>query len=253
MARHSKGFYETIEYIGPRPQKPKKNKPFGGWIIVVIAIGIAVWFSRPFLSYVMAANEGGGQETALERIAALETSSNPSDQLAVSALRYYYDHIGQQVSFDSTNYAIDYPGGDIPADKCTPADVVVRSLRGIGIDLQEQVHEDMQQHYRSYPQIYDQYAPDTNIDHRRIANLQRFFERKGEVLSTARESKDYHPGDIVIWQLNSGEKHIGIIVPSPNSVANDACVIHFDKAKGVKWEDILFNFDIVGHFRYPKQ
>ncbi|MEY3895092.1 MAG: hypothetical protein RLZZ214_611, partial [Verrucomicrobiota bacterium] len=47
MPRPRPGFYSTIEYIGPRPQKPKRRNFFGGWVIIVIALGMAFWFGRP--------------------------------------------------------------------------------------------------------------------------------------------------------------------------------------------------------------
>ena len=38
MPRSRSGFYSTIEYIGPRPQKPKRPNIFGGWVIILIAL-----------------------------------------------------------------------------------------------------------------------------------------------------------------------------------------------------------------------
>ena len=44
MSRQRSGYYNAIEYIGPRPQKPKKTNFFGGWVIVVIALAAAAFF-----------------------------------------------------------------------------------------------------------------------------------------------------------------------------------------------------------------
>ena len=38
MARPRPGFHSTIEYIGPRPQKPKRRHFFGGWVILLAGV-----------------------------------------------------------------------------------------------------------------------------------------------------------------------------------------------------------------------
>ena len=57
---------------------------------------------------------------------------------------------------------------------CT--DLVIRSYRVLDTDLQKLVHEDMQLNFRIYPQLWGLSQPDANIDHRRVPNLQRFFQ-----------------------------------------------------------------------------
>jgi uncharacterized protein len=168
MARSKLGFYNTIEYIGPRPQKPKRQNFFGGWVIVVIAVGIACWFGRPLVPFLKAAQEGVSVEQAEILIQSLSTSDAPGDRLAASALA----HSGDSIAYDPSYYKISYPNGDVASGKGNSADVVVRCLRKIGIDLQKEVHEDMTQHFRLYPQLWGALTPDPNIDHRRVANLQ---------------------------------------------------------------------------------
>ena len=246
MARHRPGFYSTIEYIGPRPQKPKRRHFFGGWVIVVIAVGIAGWFGRPLVPFLKAAQEGVSTEQAALLISSLEASKDSGGALAAAALV----HSTEEIAFDSSYYKIAYPNGDVASGKGAAADVIIRCLRKLGIDLQKEVHEDMACHFRLYPQIFGALTPDTNIDHRRTANLQRFFERKGQTLTISRDAVDYRPGDIVIWSLASGEKHIGIVVPGPGNRAGEAWVVH-NLGAGVKWENVLFDFKIEAHFRYP--
>src|SRR5882757_3532917 len=61
--------------------------------------------------------------------------------------------IGKTLRYDPSYRALDYPNGDVPIEVGVCADVVVRALRaGRGIDLQKVVHEDMKQHFSSYPQ-----------------------------------------------------------------------------------------------------
>ncbi len=246
MARSRPGFYSTIEYIGPRPQKPKRRNFFGGWVILVIAVVIGCCFIRPLIPYLTAAEKGVSTEDAARAISSLEASKDPASMLAAAAIA----HSGEKITYDASYYKIPYPNGDVATGKGNSADVVIRCLRKLGIDLQKEVHEDMQEHFRSYPQLWGSLAPDPNIDHRRVANLQRFFERKGQVLPASREPSDYHAGDIVIWSLANAESHTGIVVPGPGGRANEPWVVH-NMGAGVKWENVLFDFKIVAHFRYP--
>jgi uncharacterized protein YijF (DUF1287 family) len=250
MPRSKSGFYSTIEYIGPRPQKPKRRNFFGGWVIIVIALGMGFWFGRPLVPFLRATQVGGSTERADLLVSTLKASKSFGDKLAAAAL----EHSATPVSFDSSYYKIAYPNGDLPANKGAAADVVIRSLRAVGIDLQVLVHEDMTENlpesFRRYPQLWGALSPDTNIDHRRVANLQRFFERKSQTVLASRNPADYLPGDIVIWELGNAEQHIGIIVPSPVGQAGDVWVVH-NMGAGVKWENILSDYPVQHHFRLP--
>jgi uncharacterized protein YijF (DUF1287 family) len=246
MARTRSGFYDTIEYIGPRPQKPKRRNFFGGWVIIVIALGMGAWFGRPLLPSLKANHIMASQEQADLLIHSLSSSKEFGDGLAAAALA----HSHETVTFDPSYYKINYPGGDVPSGKGVAADVVVRSLRKMGVDLQVLVHDDMTQHFRLYPQLWNASSPDTNIDHRRVPNLQRFFERKCETLSVTRNPADFLPGDIVVWSLANAEMHIGIVVPGPGDRAGEPWVVH-NMGTGVIWENVLFDYIIHRHFRFP--
>jgi len=250
MARPRSAFYDTIEYIGPRPQKPKKPNIFGGWVILVIAAGIGFWFGRPLLPFLKAAQAGTSLDDANLVISSLEDSQNPGDRLAAAALA----SCATPVAYDAAYYKIDYPGGDIPSAKGKAEDLIVRCYRQLGIDLQQQIHEDMEANFRLYPQLWQAPGPDPNIDHRRALNLQRFFSRNGKELAVTRDAADYLPGDIVTWALPSpsGETHIGIVVPGPAGRDSHPWVVHHLNS-GVKWENSLFDYQIIGHFRYPSE
>src|SRR5215831_10117074 len=116
-----------------------------------------------------------------------------------------------RVRYVSDYVSIPYPGGDVPEGTGVCSGEIVRSYRALGIDLQKEVHEDMVQSFDAYPQRRQQ-RPDTNIDHRRVANLMVFFSRKGEKLQVTRQAQDYSPGDLVAWDLGGGIMHIGIVV-----------------------------------------
>lgn len=246
MPRPRSGFYSTIEYIGPRPQKPKRRNFFGGWVIIVIAVGMGFWFGRPLIPFLKATQVDATMEQASVLISALEGTDKFGSGLAAAALA----HSGDEVSYDPSYYKIAYPNGDVPSGKGVAADVIVRCYRRMGIDLQQQVHEDMLENFRLYPQLWDAPAPDSNIDHRRIPNLQRFFERKGQTVPPSRMASDYRPGDIVVWSLANADPHIGIVVPGPGKRSGEAWVVH-NMGAGMKWENILFNYPIQRHFRFP--
>jgi uncharacterized protein YijF (DUF1287 family) len=254
MPRSRSGFYNTIEYIGPRPQKPKRRNFFGGWVIIVIALGMGFWFGRPLLPFLKATQVVTSAENAGLLISSLNSAPDFGSGLAAAALA----HSGETVGYDPSYYKIAYPNGDIPANKGVAADVVIRCYRAKGIDLQVRVHEDMSANFRGYPGLWGATAPDTNIDHRRVANLQRFFEHKGQTLATgqtpspSRNASDYRPGDIVVWELGNAEKHIGIVVPGPGDRASEPWVVH-NMGAGVKWENVLFDYSIQRHFRYPAE
>lgn len=247
MARQRPGFYSTIEYIGPRPQKPKRPHFFGGWVIVVIAVGIASWFGRPLVPFLKATQQGVSTEHAEMLVSTLEDSGGTGDRIAAAALILSKS----EVTFDPTYYKIAYPGGDVASGKGAAADVLIRSFRSVGIDLQEEIHVDMSENFRVYPQLWNALGPDRNIDHRRIANLRRFFERKGAALEPSRNPADYQPGDVVVWSMADAESHVGIVVPCPLDRGRDPWVVHHPNGSTVKWEDVLFDYKIEAHFRYP--
>lgn len=247
MARSRSGYYNAIEYIGPRPQKPKKQNFFGGWVIVAIAIGAGFYFGKPMISEVLAAQKGPSNAQSEMIITELEAAGTVGDKLAAEALKYS----NTEVLYDPAYFKIAYPNGDVPIRKGVAADLLIRCYRKLGIDLQEKLHEDMSGHFRLYPQLWNASEPDANIDHRRVPNLQRFFARKGETLPTDRDLKNYKPGDIVVWTLaNAAETHIGIVVPAPSTEGPGLWVVHHPAGGGVKWEDALFSYQILGHFSY---
>lgn len=158
----------------------------------------------------------------------------------------------QQVTYDPAYFSIDYPNGDIPANKGVCTDVVIRAYRKLGIDLQKEVHEDMKANFKKYPQKWNLSGPDKNIDHRRVPNLMKFFERNGQVKIITNNPGDYIPGDIVCWDLGGGISHIGIIVNKKSAEGTRNLVVH-NIGGGQELADCLFEFTIIGHYAYEKR
>ena len=155
------------------------------------------------------------------------------------------------VMYDPSYFSIDYPNGDVPSDKGVCTDVIIRAYRLAGIDLQKEVHEDMVENYSLYPDAWKLTRPDKNIDHRRVRNLMKFFERKGISKSVTNNAVEYLPGDIVTWDLGSGIDHIGIVINKKSVDGFRPLVVH-NIGNGPEISDCLFQFRITGHYRYRK-
>jgi len=155
----------------------------------------------------------------------------------------------QSVVYDPTYFRIDYPNGDVPANRGVCTDVVIRAYRKVGIDLQRKVHEDMKANFSKYPKKWGLKSTDRNIDHRRVPNLMTFFGRKGISLPVTTSAKDYIPGDVVCWNLGGAVTHIGIVVNRKSADGVRYLIVH-NIGSGQVLEDCLFNFTIIGHYRY---
>ncbi len=153
-----------------------------------------------------------------------------------------------RVTYDGSYRRMPYPGGDVPQTIGVCTDVVIRAYRRIGVDLQVNVHEDMARAFQSYPRLWGMSRPDSNIDHRRVPNLQTFFRRAGAQLATSSDAAAYRAGDLVTWMLPGNLPHIGVVIDrqSPDGVP---LVVH-NIGRGPEIEDVLFRFRITGHYRY---
>jgi uncharacterized protein YijF (DUF1287 family) len=155
------------------------------------------------------------------------------------------------VRYEPAYVRIPYPGGDVPADTGVCTDEVIRSYRAVGIDLQKEVHEDMEQNFSAYPRKWRWLSShtDTNIDHRRVPNLMVFFSRKGETMGITQRAEDYWPGELVTWDLGGGVPHIGIVVDKKSGDSGRFMIVH-NIGQGPRMEDVLFRWKITGHYRY---
>ncbi len=173
--------------------------------------------------------------------------TNFYDRLADSTLTL----TKQIVSYDPSYFRLNYPNGDVPPDRGVCTDVVIRAYRKLGIDLQKEVHEDMKANFGKYPKMWGLSGPDKNIDHRRVPNLMTFFSRHGTVKKISTDANDYLPGDIVCWNLGGSVTHIGIVVKRKSTDKQRYLIVH-NIGRGQVLEDCLFNFKIIGHYRYTK-
>lgn len=243
---------KPIEYIGPAPSVKKPRSSAGGWLLIGFAAVLAFFLARPFVQLVQAQQSEPNATTLEAAGAQLDKLGSFGAKLAKAALA----RTESEVVYDLTYRVIDFPNGDIPADRGKAEDVIVRAYRAVGTDLQLLINDDMSENFREYPRYWGLSVPDPNVDHRRTPNLQRFFVRHGESLVTSNSSDDYQFGDIVVWhlpeQLPQRAGHIGIIVPGPGKLSDEKWVVH-NNGSGPRWENELFSYPIIGHYRYvPK-
>ncbi|MGD0345183.1 MAG: DUF1287 domain-containing protein [Terracidiphilus sp.] len=187
----------------------------------------------------------------------------PGERLAAAARV----QVGVTTSYDPGWAHIPYPGGDVPRNTGVCADVVIRAARdGLGLDLQKLMHEDMMKHFDAYParKAWGQTRPDANIDHRRVLNLQTYFQRVGAQLwvATGPVPGDAFPapvavGDTLTWILDSGQPHIGIVVAVPASPQTGAHgqsprVVH-NIGRGAEESPLaaFWPHHAFGHYRWP--
>ena len=156
--------------------------------------------------------------------------------------------IGITLSYDPSYVGLAYPGGDPPRDRGVCTDVIVRAYRdAFGMDLQAVIHEDMKRAFRSYPSNWGLSRPDPNIDHRRVQNLERFFERAGFEVDVPEHVHDVRAGDVCTMRLPGNLPHI-VIASDRDTPSGRPLVIH-NVGRGTREEDFFDRFPPTRCFR----
>jgi uncharacterized protein YijF (DUF1287 family) len=139
-----------------------------------------------------------------------------ADQFVAAARR----QIGVTRGYDPAYRRIGYPMGDVPRGTGVCAEVVIRAGRDAwGADLQRLVHQDMMANFGAYPHRWGLPAPDSNIDHRRVPNLETYWTRHGAAIWRASGHTigsafpgPLLPGDILTWRtFFGGGPHVAIV------------------------------------------
>ena len=178
---------------------------------------------------------------------AIPSQNSFEQKLANAAIALTKD----KVVYNGIYVSIPYPNGDVPKEQGVCTDVIVRAYRKLGIDLQKEVHEDMKANFSKYPRTWGLKKTDTNIDHRRVPNLETFFTRKGQKLLVTKNASDYKTGEIVTWMINDKMPHIGILTHLKSRDGKRFLIVH-NVGGGQVLEDCLFSYKIVGHYKYSK-
>ena len=167
--------------------------------------------------------------------------------------------LGVTRKYDAAYVRIPYPGGDVPRLTGACSDVIIRAARdGLGLDLQKLVHEDMQAAFDAYPsrRLWNLARPDSNIDHRRVPNLEVFFRRKGRQIWAAAGKtggadfpEPLQIGDILTWRNGKGASHIGLVTRGGRHPLILHNIGHGAMQHGL-WP-MGFWRAAVGHYRWP--
>lgn len=179
----------------------------------------------------------------------LLTGTACADEALVSAAQ---DRLKQRVTYNGAYMKLDYPGGDVPANIGVCTDVIIRSFRAAyDFDFQKAVHEDMKVNFSAYPNNWGLKRTDRNIDHRRVPNLEAYLKRQGASLGVSSKAANFKPGDIVSWRLGGSLPHIGIV--SDRKASDGTPLIIHNVGAGPQEENVLFAYDMTGHFRFTPQ
>jgi len=141
-------------------------------------------------------------------------------------------------------------------------DVISVVLRDSGYDLMELIYEDMLRHKDDYPMdIKERRDPVKYIDFRDVFFQEQFFKRHalGELPAEYTPGDEnnkflWQPGDILYFQFDEENpyKDLGGLVSPHSSEDGIPLVIMISKEFGkVKEVDVLLEYKIIGHYRYP--
>jgi len=176
-------------------------------------------------------------------------ASRSADTIAELIVEGAKERARRAARYDASYRGIAFPMGDVPDDRGACTDVLIRSLRAAGIDLQELIHRDMSRDFSAYPRLWGLSAPDPNIDHRRAPNQMCYLRRHWVTLGTDPDGGDWQPGDLVYWRLPAGPLHCGV-VGDRRGPSGRLMVVH--NLRVCREEDCLGRWPIVAHFRHPQ-
>lgn len=157
-----------------------------------------------------------------------------------------------------------YPGIE---NKWISTDVISVTLNDCGIDIMELIYKDMLEHKEDYPidEITGRKTPIKYIDSRNVFFQEKFFERSDDslILTNEYDIEDenrnliWQAGDIVYFLVDKddpdSDHYGGFISPRKNGDGVPLVIMISSEFKKVSEVDVLLEYKIVGHFRYPHQ
>jgi uncharacterized protein YijF (DUF1287 family) len=169
---------------------------------------------------------------------------------AVDILRGATKTVINGATYTEGYLALDYPGGDVPRDQGVCTDVIVRSLRNAGLDLQAAIQQDIQARPAAYPMVK---KPDPHIDHRRVRTLLPYFEAHTTKLSAGVTDAEHPllPGDVLFMDTmgDSQPEHMGIVSDRLGSSGRPLVINNWTKGTRTKEMDLLGRIRVTHRFR----
>lgn len=231
----SKFFSGIMSTPIPPPQGKKKS-------VLYVALCLAILILAGYVTYSVIDN----RRPHYARDFHFEDLKSPNDADG-DGIDDYSDMVAGALEYIATNpiYESRYYKGGYPNDGygvCT--DVIWRAFAAAGYCLKDMVDADIAEN----PEEYEKQGTigDSNIDFRRVRNLQVFFERHAEVLTAASyHPKDWMPGDIVVF-----DGHIAICSEKRNATGIPYIIHHGNIVQGAVEADDMKKFDVKGHYRF---
>ena len=159
---------------------------------------------------------------------------------------------------DEPNY---YDGGDPPENLALCTDIIARAFKDAGFSIRDLVDNDIANNFSEYPlkEIWNQTVTDSNIDYRRIQNLEIFFRRNSQILvivfnpANIDNLNQWLPGDIVFFDMDgdSYSDNVGILSDVTTKDGAPKVIYNYINPGYTCEEDILGKEKIIGHYRYP--
>lgn len=150
--------------------------------------------------------------------------------------------------YDQRYFTLAYPGGDVPRELGACTDVIVRSLRNAGIDLQVELAEDIARHGGRYPMVT---AANHDIDHRRVRTLLPYFRAHWLALD---DDAELQPGDVVFMDTiadRKGPDHIGVIGHLRGERGSLLVANNWTDGSTTAYMDLLEVVPVTDRFRMP--
>ncbi len=160
------------------------------------------------------------------------------------------------VAHDGRMPYLRYPGGDIQPDFASSSDIVIRSVREAGLDLQAAIYEDMLLNPSRYSNLdlgKNEYGA-----HRMVPILHAYLSHNSVSLPTDVQEAPYsfEPGDLVTLSTGLTGKNIpdkiGIVGDQYNPAGLPEIITVWDVGQYTREMDILSkeNLEVTGHFRF---
>lgn len=148
-----------------------------------------------------------------------------------------------------------YPGGDVPRSIGVCTDVIIRSVRNAGLDLQRELHEDIARAHAAYPMVKG--MGDPSIDQRRVGTLLPYFQRHWERHTPKLDDPNdpLRPGDIILmdtFPTRSGPDHIGILSDRVDDQGLPFVINNWTDGTVTKEMDLLTFVPVMYRFRLPQ-
>lgn len=170
----------------------------------------------------------------------------PASALIAAARR----QVGVTLTYDPAYTRLAFPNGDVPRAKGVCTDVIIRAYRdAFHLDLQALVNADMKRAFSAYPRRWGLKRPDSNIDHRRVPNLQAFLSRAGAGLPVPDTWGGWRPGDIMTCLVGGSLPHIALISDRMSAASGRPLILH-NIGAGTREEDALADHRITGRYRW---